>query len=68
MTLGNMRYFGVQRLAISCLNPECLHGATLDVSAWPDETAVRSFQRKMVCAKCGSRGRHTELEGTAAER
>jgi hypothetical protein len=25
-TLGNMRQLGVQRLAIFCLNPECLRG------------------------------------------
>ena len=43
MTLGNMRHLGVQRLMISCLNPKCLHGAVLDVSAWPAKTAVPSF-------------------------
>jgi hypothetical protein len=52
---------GVQRLLISCLNPECLHGAMLDVSAWPAETTVPSFQRRMVCAKCGARGRHIDV-------
>ena len=43
MTLGNMRELGVRRLLVSCLNPECLHGGLLDVSAWPAETAVPSF-------------------------
>ena len=28
-TLGNMRQLGVQRLAIFCLNPECLCGIIL---------------------------------------
>jgi hypothetical protein len=61
MTLGNMRQLGVQRLAISCLNPECLHSTLLDVSAWPAETTVPSFHRKMVRAKCGARGRHIDV-------
>jgi hypothetical protein len=55
MTLGNMQQPGVKRLIISCLNPECLRGALLDVSAWPAETAVPSFTPRMVCSKCGSK-------------
>jgi hypothetical protein len=61
MTLANMRDLGVQRLLVSCLNPECLDGALLDVSAWPAETTVPSFLPRMVCAKCGAKGRHIDV-------
>jgi hypothetical protein len=40
MTLGNMRELGVQRLLISCLNPDCLHTALLDVSGYWADTQV----------------------------
>jgi hypothetical protein len=45
MTLGNMRQLGVQRL----------------VSKYPDEAEVPSFARKVVCAKCGARGRKIDV-------
>ena len=61
MTLGNMRQMGVQRLLISCLNPECLHSGLLDVSAYPDEIMVPAFLPRMVCARCGCRGRHIDV-------
>jgi hypothetical protein len=61
MDLGNMRKLGVQRLLVSCLNPECLHSSPLDVSAWPDATTVPSFHRRMVCSRCGARGSHIDL-------
>jgi hypothetical protein len=51
MTLGNMRELGVQRLLISCLNPECLHSALLDVSAYPAEITVPAFVPRMVCVR-----------------
>jgi hypothetical protein len=31
MDLANMRALGVNRLAVFCLNPRCLHRAVLDV-------------------------------------
>jgi hypothetical protein len=61
MTLGNMRELGVQRLLVSCLNPECLNGGRLDVSAWPAETAIPSFRPRMVCAKCGAKDRNIDV-------
>jgi hypothetical protein len=61
MTLGNMRQLGVQRLIASCLNPACRHEALIDVSKYPEETEVPSFTKKVVCAKCGARGRHIDV-------
>jgi hypothetical protein len=61
MTLGNMRDLGVQRLIASCLNPSCRHEAPIDVSKYPEETEVPSFTKKVVCAKCGARGRHIDV-------
>jgi hypothetical protein len=61
MNLGNMRHLGVQRLLVSCLNPECLHSALLNVSGWPAETTVQSFHPSMVCTSCGARGRHIDV-------
>jgi hypothetical protein len=61
MTLGNMRALGVQRLVASCLNPSCRHEALIDVSKYPEETEVPSFTKKVVCAKCGARGRHIDV-------
>jgi hypothetical protein len=59
MTLGNMRHLGVQRLIASCLNPSCRQ--RIDVSKFPDDVEVPSFGRKVVCAKCGARGRHFDV-------
>jgi hypothetical protein len=42
MTLGNMRRLGVQRLLVSCLNPDCLHSIVFDVSHYDAEIAVPS--------------------------
>jgi hypothetical protein len=53
MTLANMRELGVQRLLVSCLNHVCRHDALLDVSSYPGDTEVPSFQRRMKCSKCG---------------
>jgi hypothetical protein len=61
MTLGNMRALGGQRLIASCLNPACRHEALIHVSSYPEETEVPSFTKKVVCAKCGSRGRHIDV-------
>jgi hypothetical protein len=56
MTLGNMRELGVRGLSIKCLNPKCLHEATVSVDDYADDMLVRGFAKRMVCAKCGSRG------------
>jgi hypothetical protein len=61
MTLGNMRELGVQRLVASCLNDACRHQGLIDVSQYPADTEVQSFASKVVCAKCGSRGRHINV-------
>ena len=55
MTLGNMRGLGVQRLLISCLNPNCLHSALLDVSTYWADTTVPSFIPRMRCNACGGK-------------
>jgi hypothetical protein len=61
MTLGNMRQLGVQRLIASCLNPSCRHSALIGVSKFPVDTGVPSFASKVVCAKCGARGRQIDV-------
>jgi hypothetical protein len=59
--LGDMRELDVQRLVASCLNDACRHVGLIDVSNYPAETEVPSFSSKVVCAKCGSRGRHIDV-------
>jgi hypothetical protein len=61
MTLGNMRELGVQRLVATCLNDACRHQGLVDVSSYPADTEVPSFANKVVCAKCGARGRHIDV-------
>jgi hypothetical protein len=61
MTLGNMRHLGVHRLVAYCLNDACRHTGLIDVSMYPDDIEVPSFGRKVVCAKCGARGRHIDV-------
>jgi hypothetical protein len=63
MTLGNMRHLGVQRLLASCLNDACRHQGLIDVSKYPDDVEVPSFAGKVICAKCGARGRHIDVRG-----
>ena len=57
MTFGNMRRLGVQRLVAYCLRDACRHKGLIDVSKFPDDVEVPSFASKIVCAKCGTRGR-----------
>ena len=62
MTLGNMRELGVAKnLIASCLNDACRHVGLIDVSKFPHDTEVPSFARKVVCAKCGSRGNKIDV-------
>ena len=61
MTLGNMRKLGVQRLVATCLNDACRHQGLIDVSKYPDDIEVPSFASKIVCAKCGARGRRIDV-------
>jgi hypothetical protein len=55
MTLGDMRQLGVQRLLVSCLNPECLHSALLDVSKYFADTTVPSFIPRIRCGQCAGK-------------
>jgi hypothetical protein len=61
MTLANMRALGVQRLLASCLNDACRHTALIDVWSYAGETELPYFSSRVVCAKCGSRGRHIDV-------
>jgi hypothetical protein len=61
MTLGNMRHLGVHHLVATCLNDACRHQGLIDVSKYPDDAEVPSFAAKVVCAKCGARGRHIDV-------
>jgi hypothetical protein len=61
MTLGNMRELGVHRLVASCLSDACRHQALIGVSSYPAETELPSFGRRVVCAKCGSRGNKIDV-------
>jgi hypothetical protein len=46
-------------LVAYCLNPSCRHDGLIDVSKYPDRRRRSPvFARKVVCAKCGARGRH----------
>lgn len=56
MTLGNMRQNGVKTLAVYCDGRNCHHEAVIDVSAYPDEVAVPSFDPRMACTVCGAIG------------
>jgi hypothetical protein len=55
MTLGNMRELGVRHLIAYCLNDACRHSALIDVSSYPADTEVPSFQRRAKCGKCGGK-------------
>jgi hypothetical protein len=61
MTLGNMRELGVQRLIASCLSDSCRHTALIDVFSYPAETEIPYFSTRVVCAKCGARGRQIDV-------
>jgi hypothetical protein len=56
-----MRHLGVQHLIASCLNDACRHQGPIDVSQYPADTEVPSFASKVVCAKCGARGRYIDV-------
>jgi transposase len=61
MTLGDMRELGVRNLIAFCLNDACRHQALINVDAYPADTEVPWFARKVVCNKCGARGRHIDV-------
>jgi hypothetical protein len=55
MTRGNMRELGVHHLIGYCHNDACRHQALIDVSPYPADTEVPSFQRRDKCGKCGGK-------------
>jgi hypothetical protein len=61
MTLGNMRHLGVHHLVATCLIDACRHQGLIDVSTYSADTGVPWFATKVVCAKCGARGRHIDV-------
>ena len=61
ITLRGMRDLGVQRLVATCLNDACRHQGLIDVSTYRDDTEVPWFANKVVCAKCGARGRRIDV-------
>jgi hypothetical protein len=42
-------------LALYCHGRQCWHQVVLDVSAYPGDVLVQSFQGRVVCSRCGSR-------------
>jgi hypothetical protein len=61
MTLGNMRELGVNNLIATCLSDACRHTAPINVFSYPAETEIPYFKSRVVCATCGSRGRHIDV-------
>jgi hypothetical protein len=61
MTLGNMRELGVKKLIASCLNDACRHTTLIEVWSYPAATEITYFKRRVVCAKCGSRGNKIDV-------
>jgi len=58
---GSPRLGSSSCLVATCLNDACRHQGLIDVSKYPDDTEVPSFASKVVCAKCGARGRHIDV-------
>jgi hypothetical protein len=53
MDLENMRQNGVHALLVICLN--CGHEADVNVDRYQKHLAVKSFENKWPCSKCGAR-------------
>jgi hypothetical protein len=51
----------VRNLIAYCLNDACRHQALIDVSSYLADTPVPWFAGKVVCAKCGGRGRRIDV-------
>ena len=56
-----MRRQGVRNLIAYCLNDSCRHQAVIDVSKYPGDVLVTWFAGKVVCNKCGARGRRINV-------
>ena len=50
---------GGHHLIASYLNDPCRHH--IDVSSYPDDVEVPSFQRRAKCGKCGAHGRRIDV-------
>jgi hypothetical protein len=61
MDLANVRRQGVHQLIAYCLTDSCRHQALIDVSKYPGDTPVPWFGGKIVCNKCGTRGRRIDV-------
>jgi transposase-like protein len=53
MDLANMRQNRVRSIAVQC--DECRHSAIVNVDHFLGHLAVKSFEQKFYCTKCGSR-------------
>ena len=53
MSLGNMRQQRVRHLIGFCHYDACRHQALIDVSGYPDDVEIPSFQRRIKCGKSG---------------
>jgi hypothetical protein len=68
MDLANMRRQGVHHLIAFPLNDACRHQALIDASSYPGDTPVPWFASKVVCNKCGARGRRIDVRPNWKER
>jgi hypothetical protein len=50
----------VHHLIAFCLHDACRHQALIDVSSYPGDVEVPWFGGKVVCAKCGARGKRVD--------
>jgi hypothetical protein len=66
MTLANMRDNHVRRLIVYCLSPYCHHSAVMEVDVYDGAVPVKSFQRRMVCTRCGPIGADVRPNWTEA--
>ena len=66
MTLANMRDNHVRRLIVYCLSPYCHHSAVMELDGYDGAVPVKSFQRRMVCTRCGVIGADVQPNWTEA--
>ena len=68
MDLANMRRQGVHHLIAYYHNDACRDQAIIDVSKYPDDVEVPSFQRRIKCGKCGRQARRHAATGRSNHR
>lgn len=64
MDLANMRQNGVRSLLVICWG--CRHEAVRNMDEFAGDLAVKSFEGRFACSKCGSR--HNEVRPNWSER